>query len=235
MRRLALATLAVVVLVAGAGCLGSGGVSDDQLAENATYAWNASANGTIDLSTGSYRAVFRVSNQSELRLATPTDLAGDSPVSVSAVQFRYPNGTVVNSSAIEVDQTRSETIVHLPAADGQFGYTASAGERVATLPTPVKGSYEVVLPGGMDVDLPVFGHVSPGGYDRSYEDGRVHLRWDDVSGDSVEVNYYYRQDLYIYGGVVLLALLAGGAGAFYIRLQIRRLREYRRDAGLDVE
>lgn len=235
MRRLALAVLALAVLAGTAGCLGSGGVSQDRLAENATYDWNTSANVSVDVATGSYKAVYAVSNTSELSFATPTELSGDIPVSISAVKFRYPNGTVVNASTIAVEQTDSETIVHLPASEGKLAFTAPAGQRLVTIPAPLDGSYQVVLPGEMRVSIPIFGQVTPGGYSREIVDNRVHLRWDSLTASHVEVNYYYQQDVLIYGSVVLLAVLAGIAGALYLRLQIRRLREYREDAGLELE
>lgn len=235
MKRHAAVVLAVVALAALAGCMGGGGISDEQLAENATYDWNSSATVSADVATGSYKAVYTVSNRTELSLSTPTELTGDNPVSISAVQFRYSNGTVVNSSAIDVEQTDSETVVHLPAAEGQVAFTASAGQRVVVIPAAVEGSYEVALPGRMRVALPVFGSVSPGGYERSIVDGRTHLYWESLSGGHVEANYYYEQDMYIYGGVVALAVLGALAGAIYLRRQIRRLRQYREDAGLNVE
>ncbi|GAA0658949.1 DUF5803 family protein [Salarchaeum japonicum] len=225
--------LAVALLAATAGCAGMGfsGASG----EDVSYDWNASADASIDVSTGSYQAVYRANNTTELSFSTPTELTGDQPVSLSAVKFRYPNGTIVNESVVDVSETRSETVVSIPAADGQLAFTAPASQRGVTVSAPVEGSYEVVLPGGMDVLIPVLGHVDPGDYERSTADGRVHLAWESLDGGHVEASYYYQQDVYIFAGVIVLAALVGVTGAFYLRNQIRRLRQYREDAGLDVE
>ncbi|MGB9988010.1 DUF5803 family protein [Salarchaeum japonicum] len=233
MRRRLVAVLAVCALAATAGCMGMGFSGAD--GENVSYDWNASADASVDVSTGSYQAVYRVNNTTELSFSTPTDLTGDQPVTLSAVKFQYSNGTVVNESVVDVSQSRSSTTVSLPTDTGQVAFTAPADQRGVTVSTPVEGSYEVVLPGDMDVAIPVLGHVDPGGYDRSVEDGRVHLAWESLDSGHIEVTYYYEQDVYLFGGVIVLAVLLGVTGAFYLRNQIRRLQQYREDAGLDVE
>ncbi|QDX41383.1 DUF5803 family protein [Salarchaeum sp. JOR-1] len=233
MRRRLVAVLAVALLAVTAGCAGMGFSGADT--EEVSYDWNTSATVSVDVATGSYQAVYRVNNTTELSFSMPTELTGDQPISLSAVKFQYPNGTVVNESVVDVSETRSATVVSLPNDTGQVAFTAPAGQRTVTVSTPVDGSYEVVLPGGMDVVIPVLGHVDPGGYERSVEDGRVHLSWESYDGGHIEVNYYYQQDVYIFAGVIVLAALIGVAGAFYLRNQVRRLRQYREDAGLDVE
>ncbi|MEE6209848.1 DUF5803 family protein [Salarchaeum sp. III] len=233
MRRRLVAVLAVCVLAATAGCMGMGGTGAS--AEDVSYDWNASANASMDVAPGSYQAVYRVNNTTELSFSTPTKLTGDQPVSLSAVKFRYSNGTVVNESVVGVSQTRSETVVALPNDTGQLAFTATAGQRAVTVSAPVEGTYEVVLPGDMDVAIPVLGHVDPGGYDRSVEDGRVHLTWESLDGGHIEANYYYQQDVLLFGGVIVVSALVGVTGAFYLRNRIRRLRQYREDAGLELD
>ncbi|WP_435096950.1 DUF5803 family protein [Halarchaeum sp. P4] len=240
-RRWLLVTLAVLALAAGAGCLGTGTVSDQQLQRNATYDWNATAaeNATVHVNaTGDeYQAVLNVSasNETELRFSQSSTFMGDSPVPIAAVQFRYPNGTVVNASAIGVSEDRDAVTVTLPGQRGQFAYTAPMGSRSLSVPAVLSDvSYEVVLPPGMRANVPIVGSVSPGGYERTVVDNRVHYHWDSVSANTVDVQFYLQRDIYIFAGLLALAALVALGGVVYFRIQIRRLEREREESGLDV-
>jgi len=235
MRKLWVA-VAVAALAVTAGCLGGGGgPTDQQLAENATYDWDRETDVRVNVTGGQYAVVADVDNQSDVRLASSDGFGGRSPLPISAVQFRYPNGTTVDAEAIDVSTADSRTVVTFPADNGTFAYTASAGGRQVTVPVGFEGSHELVLPAGMRVSFPVFGVVEPPGYEKTVEDDRVHVRWDAVDGDTIDAKYYLERDLFLFGGTAGVLALVAGLGVVYYRLRIRRLEDEREDAGLDLE
>ncbi|GAD53200.1 hypothetical protein MBEHAL_1960 [Halarchaeum acidiphilum MH1-52-1] len=240
-RRWLLLLVAVGLLAAGAGCMGTSTVSDQQLAQNATYDWNATAaqnaSVVVNATGGQYQAVVNVTgaNASSLRFSQQSQFTGESPVAIRAVQFRYSNGTVVNASAIDVSQSRDAVTVTTPAENGTFAYTAPMGDRSLDVPVVLSGhAHEVVLPAGMRVRIPVFGSVSPGGYERTIVHDRVHLHWNSVDAEALSVQFFLMRDVYLFGGLLGLAALVAVVGLIYYRLQIRRLERERAESGLDV-
>jgi hypothetical protein len=89
------------------------------------------------------------------------------------------------------------------------------------------------------VDFPVFGTVRPPGSETSTDDqSRTRIVWsgeNEVSADSISVQFYLQRDLYIFAGIALLLTVVGGGGLLYYRRQIQQLRERREELGLDVE
>lgn len=239
MSRLTVA-LGVLALVALAGCAGTGlggapAPSDEQLAENATYDWDRDADVTLNVTGEQYKTVADVNGSERVRLASTSGFGGRNPLPISAVQFRYENGTVVGADTIDVSTRDQRTVIDLPAANGTFAYTGTASARSVNAPLDFEGSHEVVLPPGMRVSFPIFGDVSPGDYEKSIEDDRVHLRWESLDSATVSAEYYLEQDLYIFGGIVgVLGVVAVG-GVVYYRLRIRRLEREREQSGLDYE
>jgi hypothetical protein len=230
--------LGVLALVALAGCAGLGGSpapSNEQLAENATYEWTSDADVTLNVTGGQYKTVADVNGSERVRLASTSGFGGRNPLPISAVQFRYENGTVVGADTIDVSTRDQRTVIDLPAANGTFAYTGSAGARSMNAPLDFEGSHEVVLPPGMRVSFPIFGDVSPGDYEKSIEDDRVHLRWDSLDSATVSAQYYLQQDLYVFGGVVGVLGVVAVIGVVYYRLRIRRLEREREQSGLDYE
>lgn len=235
MRRL-LAAIGLVVLVVSAGCLGGPPApSDEDLSEDADYDWEHDANATITVNNGEYRLVADVNNESSVRLSQQGGFGGRNPVYVSSVQFQYPNGTVVGADEIEVSTQDSRTVVEFPAENGTFAYTGNAGDRSLTVPVIVEGSHELVLPPGMRVSFPVFGVVEPAGYEKTVEDDRVHVRWESLSGGTVESKFYLQQDLLLFGGIVGVLAAVAIAGVVYYRIRIRRLEDEREQSGLDLD
>ncbi|WP_232688342.1 DUF5803 family protein [Halobacterium zhouii] len=228
-------TLAVVALAVSAGCVGSSGPSQEELSRDADYDWTTDANVTVTVNGSEYQAVADVSGRDSVTLSSTSALGGRHPVRLSAVEFRYPNGTVVGADAISVSTSNTQTTVEFPASNGTFAFTASAGSRSVTVPTAFDGSYEVVLPEGMRTAFPVFGAVSPGGYEKRVAADRVHLRWGSVSADAVNAEFYLQRDLYIFGGIVGVLVVLALLGVVYFRLQIRQLERNREQAGLDLE
>lgn len=233
MRRV-LALLALLGLVVLAGCTG-GAVNQADLQKNATYDWNTSAAVTVNASTSQYQAVYELDNDSSVRLSLHDDFSGTQPLSIAAVKFRYPNGTVVGADALDVSEQDRETVVSFPAREGAFAYTADSGPRNLLVPVVTNRSHEVSLPPGMRVSLPIVGGVTPGGYETSISGDRVVLRWESVERGPISIDYYYERDLLLFGGLVLLLVLVAGGGAAYYYSIISRLENRRAAAGLDVE
>jgi hypothetical protein len=231
MRRL-VALLAVLGMVVLAGCMG-GVISEEALSEEATYDWNTSSTVTVDVSGSSYTAVYTLDNVSSIELYHRGDLGGEEPIPIRAIKFRYPNGTVVNASAMDVSETDSRTVVEFPAADGQFAYTANSGNGDLFFPVVVNGSHEVLLPPGTRISAPIIGVAEPAGFEKTMVEDRVRLVWPAPDRDVITVSYYLQRDLYIFGGLIgLLGVVAGG-GWLYFRYQIRQLAKNRE--GVDVE
>ncbi|PSQ12264.1 hypothetical protein BRC93_02730 [Halobacteriales archaeon QS_5_70_15] len=188
-------------------------------------------------------------------------LGTDQPLDPSSLQFRYENGSRLrfvdgegdsanlvmfreNGSRVDVpeeklvvNKTRRRTRVFLPSNEtGQLAFTAPKnGKQVAT-PTFVRGSYEMVLPEGTSVGLPVLAQVSPGASRTETVDGRVHVYWDSVDrASSVVVRYYLDRDITLFGGMVALLVVLGAGGAVYYYRQIRETVRKREEVGLDVE
>lgn len=228
--------LGLLVLLVTSGCLGgTPAPSEEDLAKDADYDWDHDANVTIDVGSGQYETVADVTDQESVHLATSSGFGGRSPLYISAVRFRYPNGTVVGPDAMDVYTSDSRTVVEFPTDNGTFAYTANAGSRSVTIPVGFEGSHEVVLPPGMRVTVPVFGVVEPSGYEKTIEDERVHVRWDSMDSDRITLEYYLQQDLLIFGGIVALLAAVALAGVVYFRKRIRRLEQDREEQGLDVE
>jgi hypothetical protein len=248
-RRLLLAAGCLALLALTSGCLGigTGPVAEDTLDSEPAepYEWetNRTAHITVQENT-QFRAVMEL-NQSTLDLFRRDGFGGSNPLSVEAVRYRYPNGTVITGSELrerggEVRQTRDETVVELPPSapeKGTLAFTSSGTPKRFTLPTYVDGTYEVVLPEDREIDFPIFGQVSPGNYETARDDrGRVRIVWaEPVTADTVSVRYYLGRDLYIFAAVLGAIILVGAGGLLYRRRQIERLRKRRMEVGLDVE
>ena len=244
-RRLGLAVGLVALLAVSAGCLGyitgGGEISDERLDREPTepYDWETDRDARLTLHTASeVQAVYRVNASQQLRLYTPAGLGREEPLEVSAVRFRYAdNGTVITGTEIrerggEIDQTTDEVDLTVPDAEGQLALSAPVTPRRLTLPVYVDGSYEVVLPPDYRMDFFLFSNAVPRGAETEIVDNRVHVRWDEVTGETILVQYYLERDLYVFGGaVVLLSAIAAG-GLYYYRRQIDRLHDVRVQMGL---
>ena len=244
-RRLGLAVGLVALLAVSAGCLGyitgGGEISDERLDREPTepYDWETDRDGRLTLHTADeVQAVYQVNASQQLRLYTPAGLGREEPLAVSAVRFRYAdNGTVITGTEIrerggEIDQTTDEVDLTVPDAEGQLALSAPVTPRRLTLPVYVEGSYEVVLPPDYRMDFFLFSNAVPRGAETEIVDNRVHVRWDEVTGGTILVQYYLERDLYVFGGaIVLLSLIAVG-GLYYYRRQIDRLHDVRVQMGL---
>ena len=240
MRRKLVALGLLVVLVGLSGCtgglFGGGGPSEEQLNENATYNWDTNASAVLDINKNNYTAVYEVQNRSEFELYYRDGLGSETPLQIRALKFQYRNGTVVDASALNVSTANSRTVVELPARFGKIAFTT--GKNMKSISTPLfveGGSYEVILPPGGDVDLPLLANVNPGGYSRIADGDRVRVRWEEVERGPVAVRFYLERDLLIFGvlgGILVIVGLVGGA--YYLR-QLREIESRRDEVDLDVD
>lgn len=246
------ALVGLLLLSGCAGLLGGGSVPDEQLAEAPAgaddYDWSSGADVRVVVTENArFRAVYRInrSARDSVQLFRRDAFGGRSPIPVSALRYRYPNGTVVNGTEFDargggVDRTRDEVNVSLPAQagteTGQLAFSSSSTPKQFTLPVFVEGSYEVVLPENRRVGVPPFGSVSPGGSEVGRNEmDRTVVRWEEVTSDSIAVRFYLERDLYAFGALAVVGLVGGGGGLLYYRRQIKRLREQREEMGLNVD
>jgi len=237
-RRLLVGVGLLALLAALAGCstiLGPGEPDPEKIEQNVSYDWNTSANATINITKSEYTAVYVVDNSSEIELYQRDALGTRHPLDIEGVKFQYPNGTVTNVSAEDVDLQRKRAIVNTPAEDGKLAFRSSRRGKQFGAPTFVEGSYNVSLPPGARVDVPILAQVSPRGHETSIENDRVTVTWDDVESQSISVRWYLARDLLLFGGLFGLMLVLGAFGVVYYVRQIRELEERREDIGLDVD
>jgi hypothetical protein len=243
-RLLPVALLALVLTSGCAGFLGGGSIPDERLDEEppSPYAWDADADAHITLTSDSqFQAVYRL-DRSSMELFRRDGLGGRNALSVSAVRYRYPNGTVVTGSEFaarggSIERSRESVSVTLPgdAEGGRLAFTSSGTPKRFSLPTFVNGSYAVVLPPGQRVEVFPFGKVSPGGYEVASVDDRRIIRWESVESESISVQFYLQRDLYIFGGAAAILVVVGLGGVIHYRRRIEALRKQREELGLDVE
>lgn len=238
-RRIVLGVVALAALVTLAGCsvLGPGEPDAEALGKDVTYDWSTEANATIDVNDTRYQAIYRVENRSTIDLYNRDALGTEHPLDIEGLKFRFSNGTIRNLTADDVELSRQRMTVSFPGENvtGKVAFSAPRNGKSFGLPTFVTGSYDVTLPVSARVAVPILAQVSPGGYETSVANDRVTLSWTDVQSRSVSIRWYLQRDLWLFGGLVILALLLGGGGALYYLRQIRELESRREDVGLDVD
>jgi hypothetical protein len=144
-RRLALLGL-FVCLAALAGCstvFGPGEPDREQLNENASYDWEVDADVALVVNRSSYQGVYNVSNTSRLELYDRDELGTEHGLEISALRYRYANGTTItaDSDALSVEQTRERTILTLPnESDGKVAFTSPRHGKQFSTPVFVEGS-----------------------------------------------------------------------------------------------
>lgn len=259
MNRKVLAAVALCLLVFSSGCLGffrgPQPIDDERLdqapPEGYEYQWDADRAAHFTLTENArFLAVYEVpANRSEVRLYRNDGFGGTNAIDVTAVRYRYPNGTTISGGEFEeyggsVRQTRDEVVIGMPNGTtgeaGQLAFTSSSTPKRFSLPAYdwVGGTnYEVVLPPQRSVDLPVFGNVRPGGYEATQQGDRVRIVWSDLTAGSLSVQYYLQRDVYVFGGIAAALTVVGLVGLLYYRRQIDELRERREEMGgvRDVE
>ncbi|MFD1564729.1 DUF5803 family protein [Haloarchaeobius amylolyticus] len=243
-RRLVFATVAVALLLMGAGCSAfSGGISDEQLDREQNYSdvRDSDADVTIALedgdllSGGEYRAVYDLSGTEELSLSQST-IYSEEPLDIRSVRYWYPNGTEVNGSDLEIEQGGSETTVVVPDENGTLAFSGDVGRKSFQLPVYVAGSYEVRLPENHRASNFLFGQISPNGYEREIVDDQVRLTWDELETDrTISLRYYLSRDIPLFLGLLTAVGLLGAIGIGYYYRQVKKLQEQREEFGLDLD
>ncbi|WP_136688127.1 DUF5803 family protein [Halorhabdus amylolytica] len=231
--RLALAAVGLLVLLAIAGCLSP--VSDADLKENATYDWEANASATYHIYTNNYTAVLDLQNRTSVELYLEDALGSNQALPISALQFRYENGTVVNNSAFDVDAGRSKITIEPPARNGTMAFAVERSGPDFRTPVVVDGSHEVLLPPGREIAIPFVSRAVPGDYTTRTVGDRVVIRWESVDRDSILVSFYRGRDVWLFGGLAGIVLTVGAVGLVYYRRQILKLEERRKELGLDID
>lgn len=241
--RRVLAAVAVLALVATAGCVGQfgSGIPEEELAADADYEWNASADTEVRLvehgflGGAEYRVVYS-GNETELTLSTQGFTRSHS-VDIRAVQFRYAeNGTVVGHEAIDVSQSARQTTVRLPDAEGQFAFSGERRSQELQLQTVDEGSVAVVLPENHRVGDLLLSDVVPRSYESDTIDGRSAVRWEDLdAGETLLVRHYRDRDWYLFYGLLTALSVVAVLGYAYFKLQIRQIQQRREEYGLDVD
>ncbi|MFD1589213.1 DUF5803 family protein [Halorientalis brevis] len=237
-RRLLVGVGLLAVVAALAGCstiLGPGEPDPAKIEQNVSYDWNTTANATFNVTRNEYTAVYAIENRSEIDLYQRDALGTRHPLDVEGVKFRYPNGTVTNVSAENVELQRKKAIVSLPADDGKLAFRSPRSGKQFGLPTFVSGTYEVTLPPGARVGVPILAQVSPRDYETTLENDRVTVAWNDVQSRSISVRWYLARDLLLFGALFALMLVLGAIGVLYYLRQIRELEQRREEVGLDVD
>jgi hypothetical protein len=249
-RRHVLTLVGLVALVLTSGCAGFFGaqpVADEELDEAppSPYVWDGEVDAHITVTENArFQAVYRL-NDTEIELFRRDGFGGRNAIPVSAVRYRYPNGTVVTGTELvarggSINRSRSVVSVTLPddapaAGGGHLAFTSDSTPKRFSLPTFVSGSYAVVLPPDRRVEVFPFGKVTPRGYEVETDGGQRVVRWENVEADAVSVQFYLQRDLYIFGGAAVVLSVIGAAGALYYKRRIEALRERREELGLDVD
>ena len=239
-RRLAVLGL-LALLVALGGCSSVFGPSEpDQakLNENASYDWDSDANVSITVNKSSYKGVYHVSNTSRLELYNRDELGTEHNLQISALRYRYPNGTVVtaNSSAVSVEQTRERTILTLPnESAGKVAFTSPRHGKQFATPVFIEGSYAVRLPKNARVGVPLLSQVTPGNYRTTVSGDYMTVHWEDVTSRSLRVRWYLERDLLLFSGLAVAAIVIGSGGALYYYRQILQLKRRREQTAIDVD
>ena len=245
MHRRHLALLSVLALVALAGCTGLFGpeeVDEQQLNENASYDWETETDASITLNRTSYRAVYDIPDNSSYMIHNRDDLGREESIPVSALRFRFENGTVIkpSNSSLTARQTGSATVIDLPNnSSGQVAYTAPRQGKSFSTPVYTNGyTYEVTLPPGRRVGIPLLSQVTPGNYETSVDEttDRMTVTWSEpVDSQAIRTRFYLERDLYIFGGLAAIAVLVGVGGTAYYWSQLQEVRRRRQEAGIDLE
>lgn len=260
MNRRLLATLALVAFLGLTGCTTIFGddIGDPAaLSGDAEYNYDTDRDAFITVNRENYTAVYNVSakvtgDNDTIELWRTNALTLETPLEISALQFRYTNGTVVRyvdgeqvalredgteapTDALTVETTRQRTIVHLPAREGQLAFTAPKSGKELVVRPAVHGSYEVALPPDRDAQVPLLSRVRPSNDARVVVGDRIHLQWDQLEASALSIQWYLDRDLWLLGGLAAIAGLVGVVGAIYYYRAIKRAATRRDEEGLDVD
>lgn len=243
-RRGLYATAAVVLLALTAGCLGAG-IDEAAVQEDADRGDLWDVDDEVDtaivineggfLSGNSYEAVYRIDGQNEVELYV-RGFARDQPLSIEALQFQFPNGTVVgvgdrDDFTVETDDGR--TIVTPPSDEGKLAFSGSGQRQQLQLRSSLSGTHQVTLPDGYRVGDIILGGVSPRGPETQVTGDTMTLTWEDT--DSLSVRYYHSDHQIIFWTLVGMMGVAAVGVFIYFRRKIQQIIQWRKEQGLDID
>ena len=250
MNRRLLALLAVVCLLAISGCLGGfgGGPTDadrlDQQPE-AKYEWDADSDVHITVTSNvTYRTVYDVSASNfdgQIELSQSGFLGTDNPLTIQALRYRYPNGTVINGSAFDdhggsVSTQNNALVIEPPGEEGKIAYEGESTPKQFTHPIAVEGaSYTVVLPEDRKTLIPLFGRIVPSPDAKTTVDGQQTISWTEISGQTLSVRFYLPRDAQLFGGLLVGVVGIAVGGTAYYRRRIQKLQDRREQMGLNID
>lgn len=262
MNRRLLVAFALVVMLSLSGCstiFGDDADDPEALSQDADYEFDTDRDAYIKVNSDNYTAVYNVSaresDDDTIQLYTTDALTLEQPLELRGLQFQFPNGTRLKyredgsvqkvypngstdaaaDDAFGVESDRSRTTVELPAEEGRLAFTTPKSGKELAIRTPVSGSYELVLPPDTDAALPILSQVHPSNDDRYEEGERVRLVWENVDTELLVVRWYLDRDIWLFGGLALVATAIGLAGAGYYYLQMREARRRREEEGIDID
>ncbi|WP_330630281.1 DUF5803 family protein [Halocatena halophila] len=235
-----LALVIVALLAVSAGCLSLANAGDegdgvaqlfgDEKQSNVTYDWETDTDATITIGADTYRSVYKL-DTTTIELYYRGEIDRRQPVSVEAVRYRYSNGTVIDDHPkLTTESNDDVTTITVPEANGTVAFQARSHRKEFIAPVYLgreKPSYEVILPPDTDVSIPVVSSVHPQGATTTTENGRVHIRWDEVTTNSIAIKWYLTRDLYIFAGILGAVIVVGSIGMAYYVITLRKLREQR--------
>ena len=227
----------LVALLVFAGCMQMfTDIPEDQLCEEREYDWDTRANATYTISAdANYEAVYNVSGTDELELYRPTYYGSDHALDIESVQFLSADGTHYDCEDIDVETTRSSTVIELPDDEGQFAYHADSTPKRFTTAAHIDGSAEVILPEDREMRIPFVGSARPGGHEIDEIDNQLYIYWDDADSSTIAVHYYMTRDIYIFGTLLIVGGALTSVGLVHYYRQLKVLRERRREYGLDID
>lgn len=252
-RLLALGALALLLTLSGCSVFGGGGEIDEgELTADAEYDWETNATATytisesalLSLSSDNYQAVIEMRSNVTLDVHRQRTFRGDDSLSIRSLQFRFPNGTVVNATHANLTavEKSDHTEIRLPAENGTVAYTANWGGgswggygRSWSTPTFVEGSHAVTLPDGGRVGIPFLSRVTPSEDRTTVADNRMTIYWEESGSGSIAVRYYLVRDVYILGTLIVIVTSIGVAGTVYYYRQIQRAKRMRKEVGFDIQ
>ncbi len=226
----------IAFLAVLAGCIGPFASSDipaDELDKEANYTWDSDADVTIDIEGSVYRAVYSLDGETTFELSTRSR-RGSSPVDIEAVRYRFPNGTMLTGSQLDISQSSSRTTIEVPDGNGTLAFTAETSSNRAVIHGLAAGSYRVDLPEGHRVGNFFLSAVSPSGYESELEGDTQVLYWDE-NDDDIYLDYYLSRDHYLFYGFLLSSGLVMAGGFVYYRRKINALARKRRRLSQRIE